>query len=195
MQHPPNTSGDPKGYNATLFPNFRSVRKALRRLGYKTSMANAKAPASIVRHFQRDYNHCSIDAHPSWGVVRIDGKIDGKDGRHPLNALEIALGYALRKAPETKALVGAWWQKYCAVHHRKRAEQRTGPVGEGKRYIEMINSDAGTLRRPGNDLRVVIHDLARKGKVLFALASIPPQADRLRGDKQQHWYPAIYRNQ
>ncbi len=193
MQHPPNTSGNPKGYNAKLFPNFRAVRKALRRLGYKTSMANAKAPASVVRQFQRDYNHCSIDAHPSWGVVRIDGKIDGRDGRHTLNALEISLSYALREAPGVPSPVGAWWQKYCAAHRKKRKGDRRGPVGEGKRYVEMINRHAGTLRRPGNDLRVVIHDLARRGKVLYALTSIPPQTDRPRGSKEQRWYPAIYR--
>jgi len=194
MQHPPNVSGDQKGYNTKIFPNFRAVRKAFRRLGYETDMANASVPSSIVRQFQRGYNHCSIKGHPAWGILRIDGKIDGKDGAHTLNALEIALGYALKNAPSQNQPVGAWWQKHCAQHHPKRSEDEIGPVGHGKRYVELINKHAGRLRRVGQtDVRVVVHQLARKGSVLFALSSIPPQTDVPMGDRQKHWYPAIYR--
>jgi len=185
---PPNTSGDPHGYNAKLFRNHRSVRRALLRLGYKVNLANVKAPAGIIRRFQKDYNICSIKRHPAWGVL----KIDSVPGAHTLNALEIALSFALKNSAKQGVTSNDFWQKLCRKLRPKKA-QKPGPVGKGRQYVLLVSKGIGRLKRPGKDLRVRVEDLARKGSLLFARVTIPNQ-DGHPGDKRPRWYPAIARS-
>jgi hypothetical protein len=184
---PPNTSGDPKGYNAKLFPNHRSVRRALRRLGYKVNLANVKTPSGIVRRFQKGYNICSIKRHPAWGLL----KIDGVAGVHTLNALEIALNFSLKHAAKQGTVAHKFWQDLCRKLRPKKKRKR-GPVGKGRHFVELIGGGIGRLRRPGIDFRVRVQELARKGSLLFAKVTIPSQAAHP-GDKTPRWYPAIAR--
>lgn len=184
---PPNTSGDPKGYNTKLFPNHRSVRRALRRLGYRVNLANAKAPSGIVRRFQKGYNICSIKRHPAWGIL----KIDGVPGVHTLNALEIALNFSLKHSAKKGTTSHEFWQNLCQKLRPKKKPKR-GPVGKGRHFVELLGEGIGRLKRPGVDFRVRVHELARKGSLLFAKVTIPSQAAH-RGDKTLRWYPAIAR--
>ena len=184
---PPNTSRDPKGYNTKLFPNHRSVRRALRRLGYKVNLANVKTPSGIVRRFQKGYNICSIKRHPAWGVL----KIDGVAGMHTLNALEIALNFSLKHAAKQGTVAHKFWQDLCRKFRPNKKPKR-GPVGKGRHFVELIGGGIGRLRRPGIDFRVRVHELARKGSLLFAKVTIPSQ-DAHSGDKTPRWYPAIAR--
>lgn len=184
---PPNTSGDPKSYNTKLFPNHRSVRRALRRLGYKVGLANAKPPSGVTRKFQKDYNICSIKRHPAWGIL----KIDSIAGIHTLNALEIALSFSLKHAAKQGTVAHEFWQKLCRKLRPKK-KPKPGPVGKGRHFVELIGEGIGRLRRPGIDFRVRVHELARKGSLLFAKVTIPSQVAHP-GDKTPRWYPAVTR--
>jgi hypothetical protein len=189
MKHPENISGDPKGYNTQLFPNHRAVRRALRRLGYHLSLANIKVPRPIARHFQKDFDFCSVKRHRNWGVVKIDGMMDKPD----LNALEIALNFALKQSAARNVPAGVFWQRNCSMMRPKKRPPHRGPVGKGKAFIEMWSRHAGTLKRPGKeDVRVQILRLAKKGKRLLAQAKIPLQAGH-EGDLTPRWYLAIWR--
>ncbi len=185
---PPNTSGNPKGYNTKLFPNHRSVRRALRRLGYKVGLSNVKAPTGVIRRFQKDYNICSIKRHPAWGVL----KIDSIAGIHTLNALEIALNFALKHAAKQGTVAHEFWQELCRKLRPKKKKPKPGPVGKGRHFVELIGEGIGRLKRPGIDFRVRVLELARKGSLLFAKVTIPSQVAHP-GDKTPRWFPAIAR--
>ena len=184
---PPNTSGNSKGYNTKLFPNHRSVRRALRSLGYKVNLANTKTPSGVIRRFQKDYNICSIKRHPAWGVL----KIDSIAGFHTLNAIEIALNFALKHAAKQGTVAHEFWQQLCRKLRPKK-KPKPGPVGKGRHFVELIGEGIGRLRRPGIDFRVRVLELARKGSLLFAKVTIPSQVTHP-GDKTPRWFPAIAR--
>ena len=82
--HPPNLSKEKEGFNASLFNNERSKRKAFSILGYEVSSHNPRAEPSSILSFQKDYNSCGKD-FSEWGSLKEDGKL----GPHTLNALEI----------------------------------------------------------------------------------------------------------
>ncbi len=106
---PPNSSGDPEGYNTELYPSPAPVRLGLKLVGYpvpyssETLNPNSKANADVTR-FQREWNRViqGIDSgsvklpssppEPKW-VERLRGSLDtdGIAGKNTLNALEIAV--------------------------------------------------------------------------------------------------------
>lgn len=173
-------------YNVELFPNFRSIRRALKRLGYKVSLMNAKVPSALIRQFQRDFNLVALDGHPDWGILKIDRVM----GARTLIALEIALAYAQKMAAKKDVSVAQFWRTLARALQPKKPKQ--GPVGSGKMFVEILGFKMGRLRRGKDDLRVRIEDLARKGNLLFAKVTIPKQATHA-GDRHPRWYPAIAR--
>lgn len=188
--NPPNISKDKKGYNRKLFSNYRAVRRVMQRLGYKVTMTNTKAPAMVVRQFQRHYNHCSIKRFPKWGSL----KVDGVAGRHTLNALEIALTWARKRSKVHGGTVHGNWQKMCHRLRPPRRKHRPGkkfPRPKHVAYVEVMGKGQGKLRRPGKDLRVYIKKLAKKGNLLFAYVQIPPQFGMPKGMAGKKWYPAV----
>ena len=98
----PNPSGDPKGYNTTLYPGAFPVRMALSGLGYDISLSAATAPLSTaqdraaVRKFQKDYSqgNVTVELGPYAGDA-VPGYLEedeGIAGKNVLNALEIVVG-------------------------------------------------------------------------------------------------------
>lgn len=174
------------GYNTDLFPNHRAIRRALRRLGYKVNLVNARVPSGVARQFQKDFNLCAINGHPDWGVLKIDRIV----GKRTLIALEIALGYAQKMSAQKGVSTEAFWQELC--RGLRPAKPKPGPVGKGKLFVELLGMGIGRLRRTEGDLRVRVEELARKGNLLFAKVTIPKQAT-YSGDHTPRWYPAIAR--
>jgi hypothetical protein len=105
---PPNTSGDPAGYNTTLFDSVAKVRYAfLDGAGYDAaqgklpSMEKTAAGRAIVSRFQSDWNRVvAARSAGTWTapVVKNPGhaedlrgrlSVDGVPGKNTLNALEI----------------------------------------------------------------------------------------------------------
>lgn len=85
-KHPPNTSGDPAGYNTEMFPGAVAVRQWLVNLGYSVTLDNvALVKNASVKKFQADYNKVSKH-HPNMGTLLVDGTA----GKNTLNAIEIA---------------------------------------------------------------------------------------------------------
>lgn len=86
---PPNVSGDSAGYNTELFPDPKSVRKALRFLGYPVNEnLTTPPPASQVKRFQGHYNQSSImEQYDAVGYLDEDGV----PGKFTLRGLEIAV--------------------------------------------------------------------------------------------------------
>jgi len=86
---PPNVSGDPAGYNTELFPDPKSVRNALRFLGYPVNEnLTTPPPASQVKRFQGHYNQSSImEQYDAVGYLAEDGV----PGKLTLRGLEIAV--------------------------------------------------------------------------------------------------------
>lgn len=90
---PPNTSGDPVGYNTELYPDAKSVRKGLVFLG-ELPPANLETPPepdelrARVKSFQDHYNEASL-----LGLWQTQGSLieDGIPGKMTLRALEIAV--------------------------------------------------------------------------------------------------------
>ena len=85
-KHPPNRSGDPKGYNTARFPNSQKVNNVVSSLGYTISID----PKKTFGRFQRDYNLVH-----KYVPTQIPGtlKPDGIPGIHTLNGLEWASHY------------------------------------------------------------------------------------------------------
>lgn len=107
--NPPNSSGDPQGYNTTLYPSPSPVRLGLKLVGYPVPFSSEtlnpnSQPNDEVSRFQREWNRVikGIDAgrvklpsspsEPVW-VARLRGSLDtdGIAGKNTLNALEIAV--------------------------------------------------------------------------------------------------------
>jgi hypothetical protein len=96
---PPNLSGDPKGYNATMFGTPGAVRSAFETLGYSTPNVANLGPST--RSFQADYTAVSRgftlgklslpNAPAVSALVRGQLEVDGDPGPNTLRALEIAL--------------------------------------------------------------------------------------------------------
>lgn len=92
---PPNISGDPKGWNTTLWENDSRVAWGLARLGYPESLASARA-------FQTDWNRVvkairagTLPVHSATRpelakAYRGTLREDNKPGRNTKNAMEIA---------------------------------------------------------------------------------------------------------
>jgi hypothetical protein len=85
-KHPPNRSGDPKGYNTAMFTGPQKVGIIISGLGYPVSLD----PKETFKYFQRDYNL----AH-KYEPTKIPGtlKVDGIAGIHTLNGLEWASNF------------------------------------------------------------------------------------------------------
>ena len=84
---PPNVSGDPAGYNSTLYPDVMSVRKGLNFLGYPVvNDIQTAIPPSVVKQYQGDHNQAAI-----LGFGDAVGWLneDGVPGAYTLRALEI----------------------------------------------------------------------------------------------------------
>ncbi len=176
----------PNGYNQELFPNHRAIRRALKRLGYKINLVNLPVPDVTARQFQKDYNLCVIKLHPDWGILKIDRAM----GPKTLFALERVLAFSQKMAAQHGVSVDQFWQSH--VIKCKPMKPKQGPVGKGKAFVEILGNKMGRLRRVDGDFRVYIEKLAKKGKLLFAKVTIPPQVDH-RGDRVAKWYPAIAR--
>ena len=196
--NPPNISGNKKGYNTLLYPNHRAIRKALRHLGYQLSPTNSKPPSIIVRQFQKHYNFCSISRFHKWGGL----KIDGKAGKHTLNALEIALKWATKRGTAKGKSPAHVWRHTCNRSRPGKGKFPGMPHGKphGKppkkkqpEFVEIRGKNIGKLRRPGMDYRVFVKQLARKGDMLFAKVTIPPQLGLPSGKHGAKWYPAIFK--
>jgi hypothetical protein len=174
------------GYNTELFPNPRSVRRALKRLGYKVNLVNTAVPSGIARQFQKDFNLCVMNKHIQGEVLKIDRIM----GPRSLNALERALGFAQKVSAQKGMSTEQFWQNLCRAVAPKKP--KPGPVGKGKIFVELLGNGVGRLRRPDGTLRVRVEELARKGNLLFAKITIPKQAEH-EGDSHPRWVPAIAR--
>ncbi len=87
----PNPSGNPAGYNTSLYPNSEAVRVVFDSLGYKMQWVNQPPPAGAVLAFQKDYNEAV-----ELGLLGATGSLDedAVPGKNTLNAAEIiAYGY------------------------------------------------------------------------------------------------------
>jgi hypothetical protein len=119
----PNPSGDPEGYNTTLFPAPLPVRLTMKLLGYSVpfstdSLYENELPNAEVSRFQREWNKVikAIDAgtimlptSPSeskWtGYLRGVLDVDGVAGKQTLNGLEIAAHNQTKNGLKWTALV------------------------------------------------------------------------------------------
>lgn len=83
---PPNISGHSAGYNLDLFPNYPTINKFLRFMGYAAPETNDPAPLSSWKAFQRDANESA-----ETGFLNAKGrlKVDGLGGKHSYNMLEL----------------------------------------------------------------------------------------------------------
>lgn len=91
---PPNMTGNPQGYNTTMFPGFPQVHQAFESLGYSVGPDTGKHPRQGgVTQFQKDWNAVSRASKsgkiPSYEY--IIGELDEgeKAGKNTLRALEI----------------------------------------------------------------------------------------------------------
>ena len=119
---PPNTSGDPEGYNTKLFQGPGPVRLAMIAIGYKvkatpTTLVPDDKPNGEVQRFQNDWNRVirGLDS----GRVKFppaDDKrklkqfrglliVDGIPGKNTLNALEIAFSNMTKNKMKWTSLV------------------------------------------------------------------------------------------
>lgn len=90
-KHPPNTSGDPAGYNTKMFPGALAVRQWFINLGYSVTLVpDALVKNSSVKKFQQDYNAVSAAIKENMGTLLVDGTA----GKNTLNAVEIAWSLA-----------------------------------------------------------------------------------------------------
>ena len=85
--NPPNTSGDPAGYNTSMFTGTVSVRQWFITQGYGVTLNDSPlAKNGKVKQFQRDYNKVAKRVGGNMGQL----KVDGTAGVNTLNALEIS---------------------------------------------------------------------------------------------------------
>ncbi len=96
---PPNTSGDPEGYNSDAFRGPLAVRTGLNVVGYNMALNTNPIPEKDHRvgRFQLDYNKVSAAVaagrlDENYAIIPT-GKLqnDGIAGKNFLNALEIAI--------------------------------------------------------------------------------------------------------
>jgi len=99
---PSNISGDPKGYNTTMFPGIQAVRQWLVNLGYSVNQFSVKPliDNAQVKKFQRDYNKLAdavayLKSEYGWDTRSVANNlgrlsVDGTAGKNTLNAMEIA---------------------------------------------------------------------------------------------------------
>lgn len=93
--NPANLSGNSKGYNTKMFPNFSSVNAFLNKIGVSAPSGEKSPNGAVMKKFQRQYNAISHDI--ANGVltapVNIRGtlQVDGKWGPNSANALEAAV--------------------------------------------------------------------------------------------------------
>jgi hypothetical protein len=121
---PPNTSGDPEGYNTKRYPHPGAVRLTMTGLGYKVEYNNEtlvpnNQPHAEVTRFQSEWNRVirgldsgsvkfpSSPADPS-KLKPFRGLLDsdGIPGKNTLNAMEIAFNNMLKNSVKWTSLVG-----------------------------------------------------------------------------------------
>lgn len=121
---PPNTSGDPEGYNTELFPHPGAVRMALITTGYKVAVSGdplvteGQSNAEVQR-FQSDWNKVihGLDSGKVEFPTPVDDPsklkqfrgllvVDGIPGKNTLNGLEIAFGNTLKNKMKWTKLTG-----------------------------------------------------------------------------------------
>lgn len=119
VAEPPNLTGDPAGYDTSLFPNSRAIRRALAYLGYAVPINDQPLlDSTAVRRFQEDYNHAASYT-PGKFDASVPVTVNGKMDKASLNALDHVLPYALD------------WRTY---FRPKKQTSTTVDFGKSKRY-------------------------------------------------------------
>lgn len=187
---PPNTSGDPRGYNTSMFNTDRAVKTALRRLGYGVS-PTVDIPGSTILRFQHDYNKCA-DRFGKWGKTDTTSMLD----KHTLNAIETALRWSEKSEKRHGTPSANSWQSLCKnLDHLGCGKSRRYSAApapdlevspDETRYVEILPNGNGKLRSTASDraLRANVMDYERHGDVIFAVVVLPPQ-DGLPGGRDK----------
>lgn len=123
-KHPPNRSGDPKGWNTVRFTSLQKVLSVVHSLGYPVSIDSKET----FGQFQRDYNLVH-----KYVPNQIPGtlKPDGIPGRHTLNGIEWASHYG-------KIMPKNWMHyvkkfRYIEQQSKPSSKPPAGPRKSGKR--------------------------------------------------------------
>lgn len=160
---------------------IRRIRRAFLALGYSVSNASYDIPENSVKDFQSDYNNCA-DNLKGWDKIAVNGKLD----KETLIALDSAVKLAEYKSGRSLDEIEGSWKYLCKKHEKPN---------EDLRYVEVMPNGSANVRDLQSDLSLRANLIAfdREGDVIFAIVSIPAQADLPAGQEERLRCPCVVR--